>query len=124
MNKSSIKKIVLGCGVAAVAACMMTSCGSDKALYSWQNYQSASYNYSKEPTEENAQKLLEAFSRMEKKVKQGSRQVLPPGACAEKAYILLKAGKREEAQQLFDLELKNYPESKAFIEKIKKQLEQ
>ena len=50
--------------------------------------------------------------------------MVPPGLYAEKAYMLLKAGNKQEALRYFDLEIKSYPESKLFIDRIKKQIEQ
>ncbi len=101
----------------------LTSCVGTQTLYAWDNYESASYAYTKEPNEKNEANLTKCYDKMCEKQGKSYRKVVPPGLCAEKAYILLKAGKKEEALKYFDLEIKNYPESKLFINRIKKQLE-
>ncbi len=103
-------------------AFFMTSCMSTtKTLYSWENYEKVSYEYTKDPSEKNESKLDECFDKMGSKQK-GTRKTVPPGICAEKAYLLLKQGRNSEALSMLDREIELYPESKPFIEKIKKQI--
>ncbi|PJC76594.1 hypothetical protein CO010_02435, partial [Candidatus Shapirobacteria bacterium CG_4_8_14_3_um_filter_39_11] len=43
------------------------------------------------------------------------------GVCCEYGYILLKEGKtQQQALYYFEMEEKNYPESKVFIDRLKK----
>lgn len=122
MTKSS-RNLTLGLCFTLLAL-FSTSCASNEALYSWDNYENASYAYTKDPSEKNFAKLDKCFDKMFDKQEKSYRKVVPPGLCAEKAYMLLKEGKKDEAMRYFDLEIKNYPESKLFIDRIKKQIEQ
>ena len=100
----------------------LTSCSSEKTLYSWYNYVDSSYKYEKEQTPESMQKLMADYDKMIKKQK-GVRKVVPPGIYAEKAYTLVLAGKPEEGIPFFKKEMELYPESTVYIERIIKQLE-
>ena len=120
MKKSS--RVIIGISLLSLAICS-TSCGT-QTLYNWEKYENVSYAYTKEPNEKHEEDLMKCYDKMLEKQGNSYRKVVPPGLCAEKAYMLLKAGKKDEAMKYFDLEIKNYPESKLFIERIKKQLNQ
>ncbi|WP_300860591.1 DUF4810 domain-containing protein [uncultured Duncaniella sp.] len=119
MKHLTTKIVAVSCLVFLTASCMPTT----KTLYSWGDYEKASYEYTKDPSDKNTQKLHKCFDQMESKQK-GTRKTVPPGICAEKAYLLVKQGKTDEALAMLDKEIKLYPESKPFIEKIKKQITQ
>ena len=103
---------------------VFSSCGGPKTLYKWDKYENVSYSYTKEPNEKNEKNLMKCYDKMLQLQGKSYRRVVPPGLCAEKAYMLWKAGNKTEAIKYFDLEIKNYPESKLFIDRIKKQIEQ
>ena len=88
-------------------------------LYYWGNYSQTLYKYKKSPKEETlaAHKvclvnIIEESNKRNKKI--------PPGVCCEYGYILLKEGKTDQALYYFEMEEKNYPESKVFIDRLKK----
>ena len=120
MKKSS--RVIIGISLLSLAICT-TSCGT-QTLYNWDKYENVSYAYTKGPNEKHEEDLMKCYDKMLEKQGNSYRKVVPPGIYAEKAYMLLKAGKKDEAMKYFDLEIKNYPESKLFIERIKKQLNQ
>ena len=122
MRKSS--KILLGSVCLIALAMSMTSCFGTQSLYAWDKYEDASYAYTKEPNEKNQTNLVKCYDKMIDRQGSSYRKVVPPGLYAEKAYMLLKAGNKQEALRYFDLEIKSYPESKLFIDRIKKQIEQ
>lgn len=93
-------------------------CATQKPLYYWGDYSSSLYKYKKVPNEENLKthkvvlvNIIEESNKMNLKV--------PPGVYCEYGYLLLKEGKKEEAMNYFDLEEKNYPESRQFLERFK-----
>ncbi len=115
--------VAIGCSLMLIIFAV-TSCNlSEKTLYSWDKYEEVSYKYSKDPSEKNRAELDKCFDKMLKK-QNGTRKTVPPGICAERAYLLVKQNKKSEAIALLNQEIKLYPESKPFIDKIIKQIEQ
>lgn len=113
-----MKKLLLM--VAVIAS--LVSCGSPKTLYSWYNYEDATYQYNKRHTDELKVKMMEQYLKMTKKQK-GTRRVVPPGLYAEYGYALYMGGKKEEGLDFLKQEIKLYPESETYISRIIKQLE-
>lgn len=103
-------------------AFISTSCNSTQNLYSWYNYEDATYQYSKKQTEELQAKVLEQYKKITENQK-GVRGVVPPGMYAEYGYLLCKSGKKTEGLGFLKKEIELYPESKAFISRIIKQFE-
>lgn len=101
---------------------LMTSCGGEKRLYSWYNYEDTSYQYIKNPNQNTLEALTKTYESICNKQK-ATRQIVPPGIYAEQAYILLQAGKKDAAISLFNKEKECYPESKQFIESITNRLQ-
>lgn len=102
---------------------LLVSCTTQKPLYSWGKYENASYNYLKNSDEESTQKLIESYQEIIEKQK-GSRGVVPPGIYADYGFVLLQKNKTEEGKAMLKKEIELYPESKVFIERILKMLEQ
>lgn len=98
------------------------SCGSPKTLYSWYDYEDATYQYNKRQTDELKVKMMKQYLKMTKKQK-GTRRVVPPGLYAEYGYALYMGGKKEEGLDFLKQEIKLYPESETYISRIIKQLE-
>ena len=113
-----MKKLILS----ALCVMAMTSCETQKSLYSWYDSEDATYMYTKRATEET---LATAMAQYEKVIskQEGLRKVVPPGVNAEYGYLLCKAGKKEEGLTLLRAEIKAYPESEKFISRIINQLE-
>ena len=106
----------------AFSTFVLASCGSPKTLYSWYDYEDATYQYSKRPTDELRVKVLEQYQKMAGKQK-GLRGVVPPGLYAEYGYLLCKAGKKEEGLSFLKQEMQLYPEAESYVSRIIKQLE-
>jgi hypothetical protein len=106
-----------------VVAGVMSSCGVQKPLYNWKGYDDAVYIYTKNMDQKSIDNLLEVYDKLIDNAN-GTRQVPPPGVCADYGYLLIQKGKIEEGKALLEKEIMLYPESKQFIERIIKRLEQ
>lgn len=105
-----------------IVVAFFASCNSTKSLYSWYDYEDATYQYNKKRTDELKTKMMEQYLKLIKKQK-GSRKVVPPGLYAENGYALYMGGKKEEGLGFLKQEIKLYPESETYISRIIKQLE-
>ncbi|MBO5251426.1 MAG: DUF4810 domain-containing protein [Bacteroidaceae bacterium] len=115
-----MKKNIL---IAACCSFLFASCGtSTTTLYSWHNYEDASYQYQKKGTDELFAKAMEEYKKVIEKQK-ASRKTVPPGLNAEYGYMLYKSGKVEEGITYLKKEIALYPESETYISRIVKQLE-
>ena len=112
------KLILLGAVIGLFASCST----STKALYSWYDYEDATYQYSKKRTDELYVKMMEHYLKLIQK-QNGTRKVVPPGLYAEYGYALYMGGKKEEGLDFLKQEIKLYPESETYISRIIKQLE-
>lgn len=109
--------------VAVIAAMLaVSSCTTTKTLYSWYDYEDATYQYHKRATEELQVKVLEQYKKITEK-QRGVRGVVPPGMYAEYGYLLYKTGKKDEGLAFLKKEVELYPESDTYISRIIKQLE-
>ena len=111
--------------IAVVTVLTLASCGTSNTvqpLYSWYNYEDATYDYYKKNTEETKAKMLEQYQKLIDKQK-GTRGAVPPGLYAEYGYILYKSGKKDQGLSFLKEEIKLYPESEKYISRIIKQLE-
>lgn len=97
----------------------IAGCATQEPMYYWGNYSSSLYKYKKQPKEENLKAhkvcLINIIDESNKKNKKP-----PPGICCEYGYILLIEGNSQQALYYFEMEEKNYPESKVFIDRLKK----
>lgn len=106
-----------------IIALIVSSCTTQKPLYSWDKYELTSYNYLKNSDEKSMQELIETYQNIITKQK-GSRGVVPPGVYADYGYVLLQANKNEEGKAMLLKEVALYPESKIFIDRILKMIEE
>ncbi len=113
-----MKKLILFGAIIGLFA----SCSSTKTLYSWYDYEDATYQYSKKRTDELKTKMMEQYLKLIQKQK-GTRKVVPPGLYAEYGYALYMGGKEEEGLNYLKQEIELYPESETYISRIIKQLE-
>lgn len=105
------------------SAVLLTSCTANQNLYSWSNYEDASYTHLKNSTDESARELIKNYQKIIEKQK-GTRQSVPPGIYADYGFILLQMNKTEEGKTMLQKEIESYPESKIFIDRILNMLEQ
>lgn len=109
--------------ISVLAVLALGSCTTTKpTLYSWYNYEDATYQYSKKRTDELKVKVLEQYKRLTDKQK-GTRGAVPPGLYAEYGYMLYMSGKKDEGLEFLKKEIQMYPESDKYISRIIKQLE-
>lgn len=101
---------------------LMASCGSQKTLYSWYDYNDATYEYNKTPNENTLAFLTKQYEKIANKQK-GTRKIVPPGFYAEYGYLLAKTGKKAEGIAMMKKEIEVYPESERYVSRIIKQLE-
>ena len=74
---------------------LFASCGSTKSLYSWYNYEDATYQYNKKRTDELKVKMMDQYLKLIQKQK-GSRKAVPPGLYAEYGYALYMAERKKK----------------------------
>ena len=109
--------------IASIVTLAMGSCATaPRTLYAWHDYADMTYEYSKKPTDELKNKVLEEYQLMIDK-QNGTRGVVPPGMFAEYGYMLYRLGKTEEGLKYMKQESDLYPESEKYISRIIKQLE-
>ena len=108
--------LIFALGVLAV------SCTTTKPLYNWKGYDDAVYSYTKSGDETSEQNLIKMYEKLIKN-SGGSRQVPPPGVCADYGFILVSKGQTAKGKELLTKETILYPESKQFVDRILKRLE-
>lgn len=115
---------------AGFALISLISCGTSKNLYTWNNYDQSSYDYLKKLDNESLitfettlKEIIESKPRFKRQSKNHKTPKIAPGICAEYGYFLLKKGNQTEAVKMFKKEIALYPESKIFIDRILKKLE-
>ena len=136
-----------------LAAALLSACGTTGDLYSWGGYRNKTsayedyaYQYYHRQTPESLCDLLACYEQMVS-TPGGSRQVPPPGICAEYGYLLLlpetavtfmnhasASQKRlfqtgdfaglfqERGKEMLQMEIELYPESAIFIRPLIKKL--
>ena len=80
------------------------------------------YDYIKNETPENLERLLQTYQLMIDK-QTGFRKAVPPGIYADYGFLLYKQGKKEEGISFLEKEIALYPESSELISRIIKNLE-
>jgi hypothetical protein len=115
-----MRKKVLGFAM-GLGCLLLSSCATTSTLYSWNDYEDASYSYSKTPTDKHKAELIRQFEKMSKQT--GTRQVVPPGYYAEYGFLLVKDGKKDEGIAMLKKEIELYPESALYINRIIEQLQ-
>jgi hypothetical protein len=97
--------LVLVAGALSVSACAPAS------RFEWGGYEGALYAYSKKPDLRPQYRVA-----LEKTIEQGRKSNrVAPGLQAELGYILLEDGDRAGALKQFDAEMRDFPESRAFL---------
>lgn len=117
-----IMKKVGSLATGIVIAMLLASCGTTKAMYNWYDYDRASYNYTKAPTDENLEVLLKQYDKIVNEQANTLRETCPPGICADYGYALIKSGREAQGQELLAKEVELYPESKVLVERIIKMI--
>jgi hypothetical protein len=97
-----------------LASAALSGCGPKSKMYAWGNYSKTLYHCKKNPTDENILAHRNELLRIMAESEEHNMRV-PPGVCAEYAYILMKEGNIEEANKYLDREELEYPESKQLV---------
>lgn len=108
--------------VIAVISLLAISCTTTQPLYNWRGYDDAVYAYTKASDEKSNENLIKIYEKLILK-SGGTRQVPPPGVCADYGYVLIKKGEIAKGKELLVKETVLYPESKMFIDRVLKRFE-
>lgn len=105
--------------VAAVALSLaFAGCATvTEAGYFWGNYSQTLYKYTKAPSDET---LAEHVTELERIIEESNQRNLrvPPGIHAELGYIKSRQGADTVALAHYESEMKLYPESRLFLERL------
>lgn len=92
------------------------SCGGNKQVVD----PKAMLAYGKEPNEQTMDVLSKSYSSViSKNRKDGVKQ---PGIYSDYAVMLVKQGKREEANSWFNKEMETFPSSRSYVMQLKRRL--
>jgi len=106
----------------AMFVIFIAGCATPNTGYYWENYSGTLYNYKKNPDDKTMDKHMVMLQNIiNKNESKGARD--PPGIHAELGYMFAKKGENALAAEQFQKEMKVYPESKNFIERIYQMLE-
>lgn len=109
--KGLLKSMVAG--VAFVIAC---ACGSSKEVVD----PKVMLAYGKEPNEQNMEALSKSYGNViSKSRKSGMKE---PGVYSDYAVMLVKQGKRAEANGWFNKEMEAFPSSRGYVMQLKRRL--
>lgn len=91
-------------------------CGGSKAVVD----KTVELAYCKEPTQQNMENLAKSYSSLiNKSRKEGVKE---SGIYSDYAVALAKMGRREEANSWFNKEMQEFPSSRGYVMKLKKEL--
>ncbi len=102
------------------------SCG--KQLYKYKDYDDAIYTYISSENKSEVKNIIKSYQtivgekEMKKKNSEFDPYTIPPGACADYAYLLFQQNDTTGANKWFDMEIDLYPESKIYINNLKQEL--
>jgi len=106
----------------SISLFLLCSCTTQQKLYSWDKYQTTSYNYLKNSDDKSTQDLIKTYQVIIAK-QTGTRSVVPPGIYADYGFLLLQLNKTVEGKEMLLKEISLYPESKVFIDRILNKLQ-
>jgi len=106
----------------ATIGLLICSCTTTKELYDWKGYDDAVYSYTRNRDEKSLENIVNVYNKLISN-RVGSRNMPPPGICADYGYILIENGNLEKGKELLIKETELYPESKIFIDRILKRFE-
>ena len=99
--------------VLSAMAVLMAGCVTTHDKYNWGDYDPSLYSYYRSPA-----KVGELSAALDTTIKTADSHNVPvaPGLRAEYGYLLLQQGKVPEAISAFQIEEKQWPESKVFMD--------
>src|SRR5512139_2430901 len=100
---------------AALAALACAACGGPKTLYHWNGYDETLYRHYRNPQDREAY-VASLWTTIQTAQERGLR--VPPGVYAEYGYALFEEGRTEESIPWFELEARDWPESRVLMQKM------
>ena len=103
----------------AIAGLMLSGCAAQvtEAGYYWGNYSKTLYTYTRDPSEASLEAHLMELERIVEESQERELRV-PPGIHAEIGYIRANLGEDGTAMAHYEAEMKLYPESRLFLERL------
>lgn len=96
------------------AAALLVSACAPTPRFEWGNYEGALYAYAKKP--DTRSQYRAALENAIQKGRQTNR--IAPGLQAELGYVLLEDGDKAGARAQFEGEMRDFPESRAFLKGV------
>ncbi len=105
--------------VLVVALIVLSGCAATvtEAGYYWGHYANTLYDYTKDPSDQNLDKHVAELESIVEESKERDLKV-PPGVHAELGYIDARRGNDSTALGHYEVEMKLYPESRIFLERL------
>jgi hypothetical protein len=107
--------------LAVALACAACRSAQPPPLYRWSGYEQAVYEHQRAPQEREA--WVASLWRVIEICRQ-KRTRAPPGVYAEYGYALYEEGRTADAIPWFELEAKEWPESRVFMQKMVRNAQQ
>jgi hypothetical protein len=96
------------------ATALVVSACAPATRFEWGNYEGALYAYAKKP-----EARPQYRAALESAIQKGRQtQRIAPGLQAELGYVLLEDGDKAGARAQFEGEMRDFPESKAFLQGV------
>lgn len=102
--------------IAVTAACLLLGGCVQQPMYSWGSYEGTLYSYYKKPATQ--PELVESLAEVMSEEQYGNK--VAPGLYAEYGFLLMGAGKTDDARRLFEKEKALWPESAVFMDVLLK----
>lgn len=122
IRNGNTKKITL------IGACLILFSCCSKQLYKYGSYDEAAYKHATDLDGKDIKKVLKAYKIIvepnKKKYKTQNtkhKNKIPPGLCVDYAQMLLIQGDTIKALSFLDKEITLFPESKTYVDGLKKQ---
>lgn len=95
---------------------LLTGCAS-QTLYTWGHYEDLIYASYAAPGKVSPEMQVEKLEQDYQKARAENKRV-PPGFHAHLGYLYFQLGKLDQAQQEFETEKANFPESAVFMDRL------
>ncbi len=98
-----------------------------KAPYKYKSYDESAYRYANALDNKDIKKAIKGYKEIVEADKKGSKNQktknkIAPGMCIDYARLLLLQGDTTKAQTFFDKETHLFPESKTYVDNLRKDL--
>lgn len=119
-----MKKTIL---ILLLVSCVFALFSCTKQMYSYKDYDEATYSYFVMDKAKDLKKISKSYEKIvsakaNKKKSDFDENRIPPGACADYAYLLLQQKDTTQAYIWLEKEVELFPESKPYVESLKRDL--